>query len=516
MMFQPPSGGPPYAVPHHAASLLSLDNFMLLDATTNTFRHFNDDSNSSIKKAVHRVISTNPGDTIEIMSMILLTRAIPPGQQQPEATTTGTRIVGPSEPPNNSPDASTNVTVPEPVSIDFSKFKSPAGSRCSCTICKNSKKRVLESDLLPGGNGRVGGHAANKYFQAVINANKIIYRGIPDGSKKIFSQKVQQLLERDIRFLKTKEDNKTTRTRGEILEKIQQALREKPMRKRGKKSQATQKANKKRKSAVARIDNSNDEDKRPQQERAKDTHDINNNKGSAVIDETTNHSTTQISNNLRNLNIGNEPSVAAEQNEINDWMDTLSGLVRDTQSVLADQSNNHSTGIILDNSSQILNLSFKKFSASNVKELAKELKINSTLQHLNLSNNEISDIGAKEIADALKGNSTLQSLSLSDNKISNNGAKEIADALIMNSMLKELYLSNNNISDDGAKEIADALILNSTLQRLDLGGNEISNNGAKEIADALKVNSTLRTLGLSGNGISKEAVKDEKRIKILY
>eukprot|EP00551_Chaetoceros_affinis_P001904 CAMPEP_0203640864 /NCGR_PEP_ID=MMETSP0088-20131115/6260_1 /ASSEMBLY_ACC=CAM_ASM_001087 /TAXON_ID=426623 /ORGANISM="Chaetoceros affinis, Strain CCMP159" /LENGTH=175 /DNA_ID=CAMNT_0050496169 /DNA_START=15 /DNA_END=540 /DNA_ORIENTATION=- len=132
-MFQPPSGGPPYALPHHAASLLSLDNFMLLDATTNTFRHFNDDSNSSIKKAVHRVISTNPGDTIEIMSMILLTRAIPPGQQQPEATTTGTRIVGPSEPPNNSPDASTNVTVPEPVSIDFSKFKSPAGSRCMST-----------------------------------------------------------------------------------------------------------------------------------------------------------------------------------------------------------------------------------------------------------------------------------------------------------------------------------------------------------------------------------------------
>jgi hypothetical protein len=101
---------------------------------------------------------------------------------------------------------------------------------------------------------------------------------------------------------------------------------------------------------------------------------------------------------------------------------------------------------------------------------------------------ELDDDDLRAIAVELRVNTTLTSLDLGNDLISDAGAASLAEALKVNTALKELNISANSILDVGGASLAKALTVNTTLTKLDLGSNSIGDAGAASLADALRIN----------------------------
>ena len=91
-----------------------------------------------------------------------------------------------------------------------------------------------------------------------------------------------------------------------------------------------------------------------------------------------------------------------------------------------------------------------------MREIAKDLKQNSSLEALNLDGTNIGAEGAREIAESLKQNSSLVKLNLGNNEIGIEGMREIAKCLKQNSSLEVLNLESTNIGAEGVREITES------------------------------------------------------------
>jgi len=196
-----------------------------------------------------------------------------------------------------------------------------------------------------------------------------------------------------------------------------------------------------------------------------------------------------------------------------------------------------------------LNVSYNNISNIGLIEIAKGLKLNSSLVSLDLSGNKIkynnnnnmsstcclmkgkfmlyfdrlqnsikniliwSSLlsknkekydGITELVYAIENHPNLLSLNLSATNITYNDIKTIAVSLKHNYILQYLDLSENNISDAGVIEIANALRVNNTLKSLNLSCNLISDEGVSELVNSLKINYNLTSLFLSENNIGDD------------
>jgi Ran GTPase-activating protein (RanGAP) involved in mRNA processing and transport len=82
---------------------------------------------------------------------------------------------------------------------------------------------------------------------------------------------------------------------------------------------------------------------------------------------------------------------------------------------------------------------------------------------------------------------------LSWKQLDDDDLRAIAVELRVNTTLTSLDLFTNSIGPAGAASLAEALGVNTALKGLNLGENSIGAAGAASLADALKVNSTLRS-----------------------
>ena len=95
-------------------------------------------------------------------------------------------------------------------------------------------------------------------------------------------------------------------------------------------------------------------------------------------------------------------------------------------------------------------------------------------RRLDVSGNDIGGDGAWWLADAIGSDRCeLRSLNLGSNRIGDGGAKDIAEELRVNSTLHVLDLRRNGISAEGAMELAHALEENVSITSMTLRGNVI-------------------------------------------
>lgn len=102
-------------------------------------------------------------------------------------------------------------------------------------------------------------------------------------------------------------------------------------------------------------------------------------------------------------------------------------------------------------------------------------------------------------------------LNLSKKRLTDTDVKEISKLLANDNNIIQLDLFGNNISTNGAIELAKLLKLNKTLIGLDLGNNDIDKTGANEIEKALKANTTLIFLNLTWNSVESAKYKNIKK-----
>lgn len=154
-----------------------------------------------------------------------------------------------------------------------------------------------------------------------------------------------------------------------------------------------------------------------------------------------------------------------------------------------------------------LNLNFSDI--GDVGDLAKGLRINTTLTKLTLRHCPIRNPGAMALAVVLKTNHTLQHLDLEFCDITAPGSAALGEALVGNETLRTLDLKGNAIGDIGAECLARGLTRNKSLVHLDLRADRRSKEtigiiGAVCLAKTLKINRTLKVLKLEGNSVGQE------------
>jgi Ran GTPase-activating protein (RanGAP) involved in mRNA processing and transport len=175
-------------------------------------------------------------------------------------------------------------------------------------------------------------------------------------------------------------------------------------------------------------------------------------------------------------------------------------------SAIAEITDANKVGIRLLHAEEVLDLSSKRISTTQINYIAKELAHNTTVKSLLLSDNYSCDEGSVGIANALAKNRSLMSINLDINRIGKSGSLAIAAVLLENNVLTKLFLNRNRIGPAVAVALAEALRINTSLRQLGLGGNDIGTNGAIAVAGALKSNATLARLTLDDNGIGPTGV----------
>jgi hypothetical protein len=111
-------------------------------------------------------------------------------------------------------------------------------------------------------------------------------------------------------------------------------------------------------------------------------------------------------------------------------------------------------------------------------EIFKEcLKSTQSLTRLSLPNNLLDYDLIKILSTGLMLNKTISILDLSHNKIGNSASSKIALYLYQTKILTHLYLGDNQIHEKGARCIGDALKVNRSLIVLDMHLNRIDDKG---------------------------------------
>jgi Ran GTPase-activating protein (RanGAP) involved in mRNA processing and transport len=147
-----------------------------------------------------------------------------------------------------------------------------------------------------------------------------------------------------------------------------------------------------------------------------------------------------------------------------------------------------------------------QFDADDVRAIAAELAVNSTLKVLDLGCIGFGDKGAALLAETLARNTTLGQLVIGGNRIGPTGAALLAKALARNTALRQLDVGSNGIRDEGAISLANVLKVNTSLVDLCVSGNSIGDAGASSFAKALRVNTHLRELYLVANSFGDAGV----------
>ncbi|WP_342269485.1 leucine-rich repeat domain-containing protein [Rickettsia endosymbiont of Orchestes rusci] len=117
--------------------------------------------------------------------------------------------------------------------------------------------------------------------------------------------------------------------------------------------------------------------------------------------------------------------------------------------------------------------------------------------------------GFTEEAANLKNGSDI--LKLTEKNITDTDVKEISELLAEDTNIIQLDLFGNKISSDGAIAIAKLLKINKTITSLDLGNNNIGKTGASEFERVLKANTTLIFLNLAWNPVEAAEYKNIKK-----
>jgi NLR family CARD domain-containing protein 3 len=151
-----------------------------------------------------------------------------------------------------------------------------------------------------------------------------------------------------------------------------------------------------------------------------------------------------------------------------------------------------------------LDLSSKRITGAQAKQIATELADNTTVTTLVLNKNSIGHHGCVDIANALIKNRVLTSIAMNDNSFGDDGCSALAAALRVNKGLTKILLNGNGIGLAGAGALAESLRINVSLRELELGRNNVGDDGAVAIAGALKGNEMLERLNLSDNSVSDE------------
>jgi Ran GTPase-activating protein (RanGAP) involved in mRNA processing and transport len=173
-------------------------------------------------------------------------------------------------------------------------------------------------------------------------------------------------------------------------------------------------------------------------------------------------------------------------------------------------------------SERVADLRLSNLGAEDVRMIAQELKVNSSVMELNLFNNPIGCGPIAGLADSLLVNKTLVRLGLNSCGVGDEGAQALARALHASTSLAWVDLGDNRIGGAGAVALAEALCANSVLTRLDLGNvfggkNQIGDAGAQAFAEALRSSCALRTLKIENNVVGAggaEALAASLRVNI--
>jgi Ran GTPase-activating protein (RanGAP) involved in mRNA processing and transport len=105
------------------------------------------------------------------------------------------------------------------------------------------------------------------------------------------------------------------------------------------------------------------------------------------------------------------------------------------------------------------------------------LRTTQSLTRLSMPNNLLDYDLIKILSSGLMLNKTISILDLSHNKIGNSASSKIALYLYQSKILTHLYLGDNQIHEKGARCIGDALKVNRSLLVLDMHLNRIDDKG---------------------------------------
>ncbi|KAL0734803.1 hypothetical protein Bca4012_011013 [Brassica carinata] len=217
-----------------------------------------------------------------------------------------------------------------------------------------------------------------------------------------------------------------------------------------------------------------------------------------------------------------------------------------------------SLGLLLDNTSKIKHLAFRKnrFNEQCLNELSEILRRNSSLKELMFTESRIGSRGATLLASALQVNDSLEELQIWEDSIGSKGAEELSKMIETNSSLRLFSIFDSNpltatplisavlgrsretevhvwsgdhrrdrttskvveflpesnalrvyqIDTSGSCRVATALGMNTTVRSLDMTGATLNSRWAKQFRRVLEQNMTLREVKLSKTGLKDKAV----------
>lgn len=157
-----------------------------------------------------------------------------------------------------------------------------------------------------------------------------------------------------------------------------------------------------------------------------------------------------------------------------------------------------------------------KLTKEQIKKLAEQLKLNTTLTTLDLSSNYLDTDDIAILCDGLKVNKHLRHLNLTNNRFGNAGAKLLFDTLAARkARLIQLNLSHTGLTDEFTQTIVDFVATDETMTHLDLTQNSFTSEN-KTIIFAAKQHhdkSVMRYLSLPDKFyLDPEAFNIEKEL----
>lgn len=145
-----------------------------------------------------------------------------------------------------------------------------------------------------------------------------------------------------------------------------------------------------------------------------------------------------------------------------------------------------------------------------VKQIALNLKNNTSVKHLILGHNGLTSFAAAALADLLKVNHFIGWLVLNNNKLGLFGAQYLSQGLKKNKGVKHLILDENDLLDEGLIELLRNTPQDSKLETLTLKGNHLQDGCSEAILVFISTHSHLKCLDLRQNHFSKKKLNQFK------
>ncbi len=152
-----------------------------------------------------------------------------------------------------------------------------------------------------------------------------------------------------------------------------------------------------------------------------------------------------------------------------------------------------------------------------MRELARALRLNSTLQSLKLEewlDTFDSEAAIAALTSAVACNKGLTALSMAGTRLGTQGAAALGPALATNAHLRSLDLSCSRatgtemrIGEEGVAALARGLVQNGAMTELNLKGSIVGPGAAAALADMLLANDSLQSLDLGGGELGDEQVR---------